>query len=237
MNFDNISKTFRLINGSSYCSNKKTIPQKGAILLAINFTNIVFYIKNNFFDVDEEIKKKYLFYLDGWYSKFVISKKVDHCPGYNILCNTLEFSKNNNSKIHFIVPRKNDINKLDSILPKNLNYRISEWEFQNIPSEYDIINYFRSSKVNITDDELIIFGIGSGIQEHVAKTWKFNNSILCIGAALDFLIGSQKRAPYIFRRYKLEWAYRFISNPKRMAKRVFIDPVLVFFYYLIYLCI
>lgn len=234
MNINNIVNTFRLINISSYYSKKEMLPKQGAILLAVNFTNIIFYIKNNFFDVDDKVKKRYLFYLDGWYSKFIIGKNVDYYTGFNILFDVIELSKKNNTIIHFIVPRKSDINKLYNLLPKSLNYKISVWEFNNKPLENDIIEYFRSSTVSIREGELIIFGIGSGIQEHVAKTWKFNNSILCIGAALDFFIGNQKRAPYIIRKYKLEWAYRFISNPKRMSKRVFVDPFLVFIYYIIY---
>lgn len=40
-----------------------------------------------------------------------------------------------------------------------------------------------------------------------------------IGAGLDFLSGHQKRAPLIFRRAKLEWLWRMLSNPKRLAAR------------------
>lgn len=40
-----------------------------------------------------------------------------------------------------------------------------------------------------------------------------------IGAGLDFLSGHQKRAPKIFRRAKMEWLWRMLSNPKRLATR------------------
>lgn len=42
---------------------------------------------------------------------------------------------------------------------------------------------------------------------------------VCIGAALDFLAGTQRRAPAVLRRYGLEWAWRLASQPKRMTKR------------------
>lgn len=40
-----------------------------------------------------------------------------------------------------------------------------------------------------------------------------------IGAGLDFLSGHQRRAPLLFRRVKLEWLWRMLSNPRRLAAR------------------
>jgi exopolysaccharide biosynthesis WecB/TagA/CpsF family protein len=42
---------------------------------------------------------------------------------------------------------------------------------------------------------------------------------LCVGAALDFISGAQKRAPLLVRRLNLEWAWRMCSNPARLASR------------------
>lgn len=42
---------------------------------------------------------------------------------------------------------------------------------------------------------------------------------VCIGAALDFLAGEQKRAPKLFQRLGLEWAYRCALSPRRLGLR------------------
>lgn len=42
---------------------------------------------------------------------------------------------------------------------------------------------------------------------------------VCIGAALDFISGEQVRAPVIFQRTGLEWAYRLLTDPGRMWER------------------
>ncbi|MCA0399967.1 MAG: WecB/TagA/CpsF family glycosyltransferase [Proteobacteria bacterium] len=42
---------------------------------------------------------------------------------------------------------------------------------------------------------------------------------ICIGAALDFIVGAQVRAPAFFQRTGLEWLWRLGSNPRRMAYR------------------
>lgn len=40
-----------------------------------------------------------------------------------------------------------------------------------------------------------------------------------VGAGLDFIAGSQRRAPRWMRRLALEWLWRMLGNPRRLAKR------------------
>ncbi|SMX26451.1 Putative N-acetylmannosaminyltransferase [Pelagimonas phthalicica] len=40
-----------------------------------------------------------------------------------------------------------------------------------------------------------------------------------IGAGLDFFAGTQKRAPQWARKLQIEWLWRMMSNPKRLAMR------------------
>lgn len=42
---------------------------------------------------------------------------------------------------------------------------------------------------------------------------------LCIGAALDFIAHTQDRAPLITQKFGLEWAWRILSNPRRLGPR------------------
>ncbi len=42
---------------------------------------------------------------------------------------------------------------------------------------------------------------------------------LCVGAALDFVAGDQKRAPLLVQKMNLEWAWRLATNPRRLAIR------------------
>ncbi|MBA2127410.1 glycosyltransferase [Hyphomicrobium methylovorum] len=51
--------------------------------------------------------------------------------------------------------------------------------------------------------------------------------MVCIGAALDFIVGAQTRAPLVFQKTGLEWAWRLASNPRRLAKR-YLDSALLF---------
>ncbi|MGH6684002.1 MAG: WecB/TagA/CpsF family glycosyltransferase [Pseudolabrys sp.] len=43
--------------------------------------------------------------------------------------------------------------------------------------------------------------------------------LICVGAALDFIAGTQMRAPRFFQDNGLEWLWRLSSNPRRLWTR------------------
>jgi exopolysaccharide biosynthesis WecB/TagA/CpsF family protein len=50
----------------------------------------------------------------------------------------------------------------------------------------------------------------------------------CIGASLDFLTGSQDRAPRVLQQLSLEWLYRLCRHPRRMWRRYLVDGPAIF---------
>ncbi len=74
--------------------------------------------------------------------------------------------------------------------------------------------------------------VGSPQQELIAsEAGKIPGSrglALCVGAALDFITGSQKRAPALARKLGLEWAHRLLSNPRRMWRRYLVEGPAIF---------
>jgi N-acetylglucosaminyldiphosphoundecaprenol N-acetyl-beta-D-mannosaminyltransferase len=70
--------------------------------------------------------------------------------------------------------------------------------------------------------DILFVGLGTPKGEIWARRNK--NAIgvpvtVCVGAAFDFVTGSQKRAPLALQRIGLEWLYRFIHDPYRLWKR------------------
>lgn len=49
-----------------------------------------------------------------------------------------------------------------------------------------------------------------------------NCYVLNCGAALDFFVGTKKRAPLVVRRAGLEWLWRFGQEPQRLYRRYFV---------------
>jgi len=51
----------------------------------------------------------------------------------------------------------------------------------------------------------------------------FRGSIVSVGGAVDMLVGIQRRAPAFARAVRVEWAWRLLRNPKRLARRYLLE--------------
>jgi N-acetylglucosaminyldiphosphoundecaprenol N-acetyl-beta-D-mannosaminyltransferase len=47
--------------------------------------------------------------------------------------------------------------------------------------------------------------------------------VLCVGAAMEFAVGLQRRAPLLWRRAGLEWLWRLLTNPRRLWRRYLVE--------------
>ncbi len=69
---------------------------------------------------------------------------------------------------------------------------------------------------------LCFLALGAPKQERLAvlgRTHAPECGFVSIGAGLDFVAGSQTRAPRWVRKLALEWVWRLLSNPTRLAAR------------------
>lgn len=79
---------------------------------------------------------------------------------------------------------------------------------------------------------LTLIAVGSPQQEliahEMARSGEMQGTALCIGAAVDFIIGAQRRAPVAVQRAGMEWAWRLGQSPRRLARRYLIDGPAIF---------
>jgi N-acetylglucosaminyldiphosphoundecaprenol N-acetyl-beta-D-mannosaminyltransferase len=65
--------------------------------------------------------------------------------------------------------------------------------------------------------------VGSPQQEAIAQLLQARGIArglaLCVGASLNFITGSEKRAPRWMQRVALEWLFRLVQDPQRLAGR------------------
>lgn len=83
--------------------------------------------------------------------------------------------------------------------------------------------------VNASGADLLVLGLGAPKQELWVTQYADQLSVkvgLCVGATIDFIAGEKARAPMWMRKCGLEWLHRMLSEPKRLAKRYFVDAVL-----------
>ncbi|ATP19586.1 WecB/TagA/CpsF family glycosyltransferase [Sphingobium yanoikuyae] len=69
--------------------------------------------------------------------------------------------------------------------------------------------------------DLVIAAMGNPRQELWAAKWAshIGRPILCAGALLDFTAGHVPRAPGWLRRMRMEWIFRLMNEPTRLADR------------------
>ena len=82
--------------------------------------------------------------------------------------------------------------------------------------------------VNASKADLLVLGLGAPKQEIWITQYAPQLSVkvaLCVGATIDFLAGEKARAPIWMRKVGLEWLHRMLSEPKRLAKRYFVDAI------------
>jgi N-acetylglucosaminyldiphosphoundecaprenol N-acetyl-beta-D-mannosaminyltransferase len=80
--------------------------------------------------------------------------------------------------------------------------------------------------------DILLLCVGCPAQEmiarQIAEVGRTSGIALCAGAAIDFLIGVQRRAPLWVRRLQLEWAYRLLREPARLWRRYLVDSPKIF---------
>ncbi|WP_371369252.1 WecB/TagA/CpsF family glycosyltransferase [Pseudomonas sp. QL9] len=136
------------------------------------------------------------------------------------LTNTIELS------FCVIGSNKQDIEAIKSTYPNaTVHHHSPPMGFINSPEEVNkCINYIISKKADFT-----IYAVGCPRQEilamRVTESSKACGIGLCVGASIDFLSGRTKRAPIWVQRIRMEWAFRILSEPKRLAKRYLHDAL------------
>ena len=76
-------------------------------------------------------------------------------------------------------------------------------------------------QISAASPDIVWVGLGTPKQDFVATRIAADLGITsaAVGAAFDFLSGNKSTAPVWMRRAKLEWLFRFMSEPRRLWER------------------
>lgn len=86
--------------------------------------------------------------------------------------------------------------------------------------------------VEQVEPHMTLFTVGAPQSELVAHLLKSRGKAqgvaLCIGASIEFLTGEKRRAPRFMQAMNMEWAFRLISEPRRLWRRYLMEgPAIV----------
>ena len=89
-----------------------------------------------------------------------------------------------------------------------------------------------AARVTAHNTTHLLMGVGAPKSEIWVVRWKRELGgcyALCVGAGLDFLAGTRRRAPVAMQKVGLEWAWRLGAEPRRLARR-YVGDALAFAY-------
>lgn len=164
--------------------------------------------------------KRSVIFSDGFFvHKILKTKGSVYYPGPEFL---KQLFKDVDSLL-FLGPNKTSIEKLkNSLINKSLNVKI---DFIDIPFYDNIAELDLGSLVNDInkkDIKHIAVILGCPKQEIlINKLANENNSYVFygLGAAFNFFIGSEKRIPEVLVKFKIEWLYRLLVDPKKQIPK------------------
>ena len=105
-----------------------------------------------------------------------------------------------------------------------VGYHFPPFGFETQLSEWDALR----RAIRDTQADIVFVGLGFPKQERVIRILRedFPNVwFVGCGAAIDFVAGIVPRAPEWMQNTGLEWAYRVMVEPRRLAKRYLIHDV------------
>lgn len=73
---------------------------------------------------------------------------------------------------------------------------------------------------------VVVVTLGKPRQERWIRAYGLETgarALLAFGGAADFMAGTTKRAPELYQKYGLEWAYRLAQEPQRLARRYLVQ--------------
>ena len=107
----------------------------------------------------------------------------------------------------------------------NADIRARDGFFVATPGSRD--NAVVVAEVKAFDPHILFVGMGMPRQE----LWILDNldalpdcAVFSVGAAFDYEAGEQKAAPRWMGRMGLEWLFRLVHDPRRLARRYLIEP-------------
>lgn len=194
---------------------------KKVIITPINPEKIVKSLKDK--KLREVLLKSDLLLPDGY--GIVLASKIlgidikERITGIDMFESLLDYADKNNLSVYFLGAKDDSLNGVIERVKKEYK-GINIIGFHN--GFFENVNEVLSDLKNKNIDILFV-AMGSPKQEYfIYDNFDNINSKVSmgVGGSFDVFSGKLKRAPYLVRKFGLEWFYRFILEPKKRFPRI-----------------
>ncbi len=171
-----------------------------------------------------------------WSAKFLGYPLKERIAGPDLMLELLGISEKEGHKNFFYGSSENILGSLVENLKKEfpgikiIGSVAPPFRPLTVKEEHEII-----TRINEAAPDILWVGLGAPKQE----LWMAEHQdrlkvplMIGVGAAFDFHAGYKKRAPLWMQKSGLEWAWRLMSEPRRLWKRYLIDDMPFFWYIL-----
>lgn len=171
---------------------------------------------------------------DGYYvvlaSRILGKPLPEQVCGPDITYGSLKLAQQNQFKVFFLGALKNTLEQVIENVSRQYGSDIiagSHDGYFTQSDEENVVQEINNSKANI-----LLLGISSPKREIFIDKYKdkLNTQVIInVGGMFDIIAGKTHRAPKWIIGLKIEWLYRFILEPRRLWKKVFIMyPIFIY---------
>ncbi len=108
--------------------------------------------------------------------------------------------------------------------PARVTSYFPEFGFERDPAQVQAL----ADAVAAASPDLVFVGLPSGKQEPLIEQLRIDHPgtwFIACGVTLSFMVGEVKRAPEWVQRIGMEWAHRFVQEPRRLFRRYFLEDI------------
>ncbi len=156
--------------------------------------------------------------------------QIPTCPGSDLTAELLQSVIGPDDKIVLVggtASQAVQLSKKYSL--RNLRHYDPSMGFIRNPDEVEACLNFIESE---SPFRFCFLAVGCPQQEQLAQALQLRGKArglaLCIGASINFLTGVERRAPLWMQRLGMEWFFRLINDPKRLAQRYLVRGPRIF---------
>lgn len=229
VNFDNVTKE-EAINKIKELVIEGAVNRKSNYVVTPNVDHIVNTYKNPYFK--EIYDNASLILADGMplvtFSKYLGKELKEKVSGSDLTPMIFNLAQEKSFRVFIFGSREGVADQAIKIMKQKHQYNFDieayspEFGFEN--NDETLANSI--NKIKEFNPDILLVSLGSPKGEYfIYKNKDILNIpvMIQVGASIDFIAGTIKRAPKWMQNNNLEWFYRFIKEPKRMFNRYFVN--------------
>ena len=157
-----------------------------------------------------------------WASRLLGCQLPERVAGSDLLMPLMALAAKRGWRVYLLGGAPGSAEAAAEILTEEHGVRVAGWDDCRIESDGSDPGGSSIARVRAAQPDLILVALGPPKQElwiHRAANEVRPAVALGIGAGLDFIAGTYRRAPRWVARVGLEWAFRLLQEPARLWRR------------------